>query len=480
MALKFRVKVENNNEDLMPVKAHVDDAAFDIKSRIDITINPGERTSIPTGIYLELTSGYRAAITPRSGLAIKFGITIVNSPGIIDAGYRGEICVILLNTGNKPFSIARGDRIAQMMIEPVLEYELECVNELNTTERGIGGFGSTGISNQPFGDVVPITLITCSVCGTLFEDSVDFKKFSSEPTFVPHVCFSCQHKYMSESMVNDILLYFTHCPMSWMMKIQGLLTNMVNIIKNELTSAENIEDMVAEIVGLNNFHINRYDNEVVSSVNILKNVVDRSVINILPGYVDAYNAFCFALRNDTVVSSLSYACFVNAVNYNNGLLDHINKVKTCVSRLKITDLEFSETQLRFLCARLSGDGRISDRTLIFNYLKKNTNVDTTSFEKMGDTTLIFLIGKVHSLIEFCLRNKEENIPIVTGILSRSTDMMDIMIGLPLKQPITETTIVLEEFPNYEVPDPSSIIPSEVTLSGGPSETLSDTTTEQQQ
>ena len=108
-------------------------------------LHPGERRLIPTGIAVSVPEGYEAQIRPRSGLALKDGVTLVNTPGTIDADYRGEIGVILINHGEKPFQVKRGDRIAQMVIVPVARAELEWVEDLDETSRSGGGFGHTGI-----------------------------------------------------------------------------------------------------------------------------------------------------------------------------------------------------------------------------------------------------------------------------------------------------------------------------------------------
>ena len=105
---------------------------------------PAPRAMIPTGLTIALPSGYEAQVRPRSGLAAKHGITCLNSPGTIDADYRGEVKVILINLGQEPFVIKRGERIAQMIIAPVTRAELNVVDELDETKRGAGGFGSTG------------------------------------------------------------------------------------------------------------------------------------------------------------------------------------------------------------------------------------------------------------------------------------------------------------------------------------------------
>jgi len=109
-----------------------------------ITIPPGERAVIPTGVAMAIPAGYEAQIRPRSGLALKHGIGLLNTPGTIDADYRGEIRVILINLGHMPFEVKRGDRIAQMVIQPVITVSWEEVNDLPDSERMAGGFGHTG------------------------------------------------------------------------------------------------------------------------------------------------------------------------------------------------------------------------------------------------------------------------------------------------------------------------------------------------
>ena len=109
-----------------------------------MTLDPGKYALVPTGLTIALPPGYEAQVRPRSGLAAKHGITVLNSPGTVDADYRGEICVLLINHGDAPFPIRRGERIAQMVIAAVTQVELVAVAELSATERGSGGFGSTG------------------------------------------------------------------------------------------------------------------------------------------------------------------------------------------------------------------------------------------------------------------------------------------------------------------------------------------------
>jgi len=110
-----------------------------------LILAPGERVLVPTGVSLEIPPGFEGQIRPRSGLAINYGVTTLNSPGTIDADYRGEIKVILINLGQEPFTIRPKDRIAQLVIAPVLKVDFELAEALNQTERATGGFGSTGV-----------------------------------------------------------------------------------------------------------------------------------------------------------------------------------------------------------------------------------------------------------------------------------------------------------------------------------------------
>ena len=129
----------------MPRYQHKGDAGLDLPSRIDYTLEPGARARIPTGVAVAIPRGYAGFVMVRSGLAARHGISCVNSPGLIDAGYRGEIVVILLNTDRRePFLIHRGDRIAQLVLQKVVEATIVPVDELDATTRGGSGFGSTG------------------------------------------------------------------------------------------------------------------------------------------------------------------------------------------------------------------------------------------------------------------------------------------------------------------------------------------------
>ncbi len=131
----------------LPRYAKGGDAGADIVSRIDITLKPGERTLVPTGISIALPDGYAAFVHPRSGLAIKHGVTMVNAPGTVDAGFRGELqCIMINHDPKEPISFKKGDRIAQLVIQKVERAEFIEVTELPGSGRGTGGFGSTGRS----------------------------------------------------------------------------------------------------------------------------------------------------------------------------------------------------------------------------------------------------------------------------------------------------------------------------------------------
>ena len=131
----------------MPAYATSQSAGMDLRANIDtpITLRPMERRIIPTGLYIALPPGFEAQVRPRSGLALKHGITVLNSPGTIDADYRGEIGVLLVNLSTDDFIITEGERIAQMVIARHEQGEFELVDELDDTERGAGGYGHTGV-----------------------------------------------------------------------------------------------------------------------------------------------------------------------------------------------------------------------------------------------------------------------------------------------------------------------------------------------
>ena len=133
----------------LPAYAHLGDAGADLSAAEDVELGPGERALVRTGIAIALPPGYAAFVHPRSGLAAKHGVTIVNAPGTVDAGYRGEIKVTLLNTDREhPVSFRRGDRIAQLVIQQVARPVFHEVDELPGSARGDGGFGSTGINSK--------------------------------------------------------------------------------------------------------------------------------------------------------------------------------------------------------------------------------------------------------------------------------------------------------------------------------------------
>lgn len=142
----MNVRIINKSRHTLPEYATEYSAGLDLKANIesDVTLQPLERALIPTGLYIELPQGYEAQIRPRSGLALKHGLTILNSPGTIDADYRGEIRVILVNLSNDPFVIKDGERICQMVVAAHARVEWVETDNLDETERGAGGFGHTG------------------------------------------------------------------------------------------------------------------------------------------------------------------------------------------------------------------------------------------------------------------------------------------------------------------------------------------------
>ena len=134
----------------MPAYEHPGDAGLDLRSRIDLVLAPGERALVPTGLAIALPPGQVALVCPRSGLAARQGVGLVNSPGVVDAGYRGEISVVLINHDlHQPVTIARGDRVAQLVVQPVTHARLHEVSELPGSHRAAGGFGSTGGVSAP-------------------------------------------------------------------------------------------------------------------------------------------------------------------------------------------------------------------------------------------------------------------------------------------------------------------------------------------
>jgi dUTP pyrophosphatase len=128
-----------------PTRSHIGDAAVDLQARYDITIDPGERAAVPTGLAVAIPDGFAGLVLPRSGHARRLGVGLVNSPGLIDSGYRGEISVLLINHGAESVTFSKGDRIAQLALVPIVEVDWVEVDELDDTPRGPGGFGSTGM-----------------------------------------------------------------------------------------------------------------------------------------------------------------------------------------------------------------------------------------------------------------------------------------------------------------------------------------------
>ena len=142
----MEVRIINKSHHPLPAYATGQSAGMDLRANLDspITLHPLQRCLIPTGLYIALPEGYEAQVRPRSGLAIKKGITVLNAPGTIDADYRGEIGVILINLSDQPFEISDGERIAQMIIARYEQVSWHSVDTLDETERGAGGFGHTG------------------------------------------------------------------------------------------------------------------------------------------------------------------------------------------------------------------------------------------------------------------------------------------------------------------------------------------------
>ena len=144
-AIKVEVKRLAHGEGLaLPAYATSGSAGMDVVSAEDLTIAPGARHAVATGLSIAIPQGYEIQVRPRSGLAFKHGITVPNTPGTIDSDYRGELKVLLINHGSEDFAIARGDRVAQLVLAPVVQAAWSEVEELDATKRGAGGFGSTG------------------------------------------------------------------------------------------------------------------------------------------------------------------------------------------------------------------------------------------------------------------------------------------------------------------------------------------------
>ena len=148
LAVSVSLRRLPGNDDLpCPAYETPQAAGMDLRAAVTVplTLAPGQRAAIPTGLAIALPPGYEAQVRPRSGLARKFGISMVNSPGTIDADYRGELQVLLINLGQEPFTVQRGDRIAQLVVAPVARVTWQEVESLDDTERGSGGFGHTGV-----------------------------------------------------------------------------------------------------------------------------------------------------------------------------------------------------------------------------------------------------------------------------------------------------------------------------------------------
>jgi dUTP pyrophosphatase len=145
---KLKVLISARSGAVLPTYATEASAGMDLLAFIDepVTLKPFERSLIPTGVHIGIPEGYEAEIRPRSGLAYKFGITLLNAPGTIDSDYRGEVKVLLINLGDSPFTVQKGDRIAQIVFKSVIQASWEMVEKLPESSRGEGGFGSTGIN----------------------------------------------------------------------------------------------------------------------------------------------------------------------------------------------------------------------------------------------------------------------------------------------------------------------------------------------
>src|SRR5205085_2550268 len=143
----MKVRIINKSRHPLPFYETIHSAGMDLRANLDapVSLNTLERATVPTGLFIELAEGYEAQVRPRSGLAAKKGVTVLNSPGTIDADYRGEIKVILVNLSNEDFSLENGERIAQMVISSHERVDWSAAEELVETERGAGGFGSTGV-----------------------------------------------------------------------------------------------------------------------------------------------------------------------------------------------------------------------------------------------------------------------------------------------------------------------------------------------
>jgi dUTP pyrophosphatase len=148
MSITLRIKKLDHAKELpLPTYATADSAGMDLRSASmePVVISPGQRALVPTGLVMEIPRGFEGQVRPRSGLALKHGISLANTPGTIDSDYRGELKVIMINLGEEHFMINYGDRIAQLVIAPVIQAQITEVDELSDSDRGSGGFGSTGV-----------------------------------------------------------------------------------------------------------------------------------------------------------------------------------------------------------------------------------------------------------------------------------------------------------------------------------------------
>ena len=141
MTLRFK---RIHPDAVLPAYAHPSDAGMDVRSVVDVVIPPGGRALVPTGLVMLLPPMFEAQVRPRSGLALKHGVTVLNTPGTIDSGYRGEVGVILANFGDSNFAVRKGDKVAQIVVAPVTQPEIVETDTVDETDRGAGGFGSTG------------------------------------------------------------------------------------------------------------------------------------------------------------------------------------------------------------------------------------------------------------------------------------------------------------------------------------------------
>ncbi|WP_439515001.1 dUTP diphosphatase [Oceanibaculum nanhaiense] len=154
MSIALPVRILPHGEGLaLPAYQTADSAGLDLVAAVEaeMVLQPGARALVPTGLAIALPLGYEAQIRPRSGLAFKHGLTVLNSPGTVDADYRGEVKVLMINLGQEPFAVKRGERIAQMVVAPVTQIVWQPVADLDETARGAGGFGSTGTATGTAG-----------------------------------------------------------------------------------------------------------------------------------------------------------------------------------------------------------------------------------------------------------------------------------------------------------------------------------------